>query len=202
MASFGTFKQNKRPYYYEGSYLPIEWTNQHGCGANSKVNVHLLTPTPHSHPLTPHPLTPSPLTTSPLTSSSKVNCEIILQYMCEDTADPKVNNFWPWTPNKDGHSNSVGAQAFRSEGHIAAPRDGIPDSTKDAATETIPDELDAAIPDSEDNRRYGMHESHDHYKLCQYSERNKGLYTADQRVRRNDQRGTRQVAILTLIPEP
>lgn len=37
-----------------------------------------------------------------------------------------------------------------------------------------------------------MHESYDFYQLCQHTERNKGLYTADQRVRRNDQRGTRQ----------
>lgn len=37
-----------------------------------------------------------------------------------------------------------------------------------------------------------MHESFSQYELCQRTERNKGLYTADQRVRRNDARGTRQ----------
>lgn len=37
-----------------------------------------------------------------------------------------------------------------------------------------------------------MHESYDQYQLCQRTERNKGLYTADQRINRNDQRGTRQ----------
>lgn len=37
-----------------------------------------------------------------------------------------------------------------------------------------------------------MHESFDQYQLCQRTERNRGLYTADQRVNRNDQRGTRQ----------
>ena len=37
-----------------------------------------------------------------------------------------------------------------------------------------------------------MHESYDFYQLCQRTERNKGLYTADQRMRRNDARGTRQ----------
>lgn len=54
-----TFTQNKRMYYYAGSILPIEWTNQHGCGGNSKVS-----------------------------------CEIILQYACEDTLDPRyaLNN--------------------------------------------------------------------------------------------------------------
>lgn len=44
-------------YYYEGSILPIEWTNQHGCGNNAKTS-----------------------------------CEIILQYACEDTLDPRVDN--------------------------------------------------------------------------------------------------------------
>ena len=29
-------------YYYEGSYLPIEWTNQHGCGQNSKTNCEIV----------------------------------------------------------------------------------------------------------------------------------------------------------------
>lgn len=37
-----------------------------------------------------------------------------------------------------------------------------------------------------------MHENFDYYQLCQRTERNKGLYTADQRVQRNDRRGTRQ----------
>ena len=31
-----------------------------------------------------------------------MNCEIILQYSCEDTLDPQVDSFWPSTPNKDG----------------------------------------------------------------------------------------------------
>lgn len=143
-------------YYYEGSILPIEWTNQHGCGNNSKAN-----------------------------------CEIVIQYMCEDTADPQVDNFWPFTDTKNNEDN-VGTQAFRSGDNIAAPRDGIPTNDNDAATDTIPDTEDAAIPDSESDRRYGMHESYDFYQLCQRTSRNNGLYTADQNVRRNDQRGTRQ----------
>jgi hypothetical protein len=30
IAQFGAFTQSKKFYYYEGSYLPIEWTDQHG----------------------------------------------------------------------------------------------------------------------------------------------------------------------------
>ena len=157
--------QDKKMYYYEGSILPIEWTNQHGCGPNSKVN-----------------------------------CEIIIQYMCEDTADPEVNNFWPWSNNKWGPSTDnavtgekkVGEQAFRSTIDIASPRDGIPRDSQDAATDTIPKNAEAAVPNTKENRRFGMHENFDYYDRCEHTERNKGLYTADQRMRRNDQRATRQ----------
>jgi hypothetical protein len=136
--------------------LPIEWTNQHGCGANSKTN-----------------------------------CEIVIQYMCEDTADPQVDDWWPYTETKNANTN-VGQQAFRAGANTAAPRDGIPDDANDDATDTIPDNADDAVPDNEDTRRYGMHESYDTYQLCQRTERNEGLYTADQRIRRNDARATRQ----------
>ena len=156
-ASMGATSQEKKVYYYEGSYLPIEWTNQHGCGQNSKTN-----------------------------------CEIVLQYMCEDTADPQVANFWPYTDTKNAGNQNAAQQAFRSANDIAAPRDGIPDDANDAATDTIPDNAANAVPDTQANRRFGMHESYDFYQLCQRTERNKGLYTADQRMRRNDARGTRQ----------
>lgn len=153
-----TFTQNKRLYYYTGSILPIEWTNQHGCGGNSKIS-----------------------------------CEIILQYACEDTLDPRVDNFWPWVQNKaEVGTTYYGKQHFRSGGNIAAPRDGVPTNSDDAATDTIPDNEASAIPNTDATRRFGMQESYDYYQLCQRTERNKGLYTADQRINRNDRRGTRQ----------
>jgi hypothetical protein len=120
-----------------------------------------------------------------------VNCEIVIQYMCEDTADPQVNNFWPFSQGKNNRDR-VNQQRFRSGENIAAPRDGIPRDSNDAATDTIPDDPANAVPNSVENRRFGMHENTDYYQLCQRTERNKGLYTADQRVRREDQRGTRQ----------
>ena len=145
-------------YYYEGSILPIEWTDQHGCGDNSKVS-----------------------------------CEIVLQYACEDTLDPLEDDFLPWVQNKAQAGTPYrGKQHFRFEDHIASPRDGIPVNSDDAATDTIPDSEAAAIPDNRNDRRYGMHESYDFYQLCQRTERNKGLYAADQIIKRNDQRGTRQ----------
>ncbi len=68
----------------------------------------------------------------------------------------------------------------------------MPIDSQDAATDTIPDAEANAIPNTDANRRFGMQESYDYYQLCQRTERNKGLYTADQRINRNDQRGTRQ----------
>ena len=116
--------------------------------------------------------------------------------MCEDTADPQLDNFWPFTDEKNCGSSAgqaaCGTQAFRVDDYIAAPRDGIPTSADDAATDTIPDTADAAKPDTPADRRYGMHESYDFYDLCQHTERNMGLYTADQFMRRTDRRGTRQ----------
>ena len=157
-----TFTQNKRMYYYAGSILPIEWTSQHGCGGNSKVS-----------------------------------CEIILQYACEDTLDPQVDNFWPWVQNKaEAGTTYYGKQHFRdatsTPQNVAAPRDGVPRDSNDAATDTINDNEASAIPNTVETRRFGMHESYDYYQLCQRTERNKGLYTADQAVVRNDRRGTRQ----------
>jgi hypothetical protein len=154
-----TKTQSKRVYYYEGSILPIEWTDQHGCGSNSKVS-----------------------------------CEIVIQYACEDTLDPKVDNFWPWTAEKAGTGSTYfGQQSFRPSGNdVAAPRDGIPVNANDAATDTIPDTFNAAQCDTRNERRYGMHENYHYYQLCQRTERNKGLYTADQNLRRRDQRATRQ----------
>ena len=117
--------------------------------------------------------------------------------MCEDTADPQINNFWPWSerkwgPNAANAGTKVGAQAWRSNTNIASPRDGIPRDANDAATDTIPNNVDSAIPNTVETRRFGMHENKDHYDRCEHTERNKGLYTADQRMRRNDQRATRQ----------
>ena len=37
IGTIGGEEQDKTMYYYEGSILPVEWTNQHGCGQNSKV---------------------------------------------------------------------------------------------------------------------------------------------------------------------
>lgn len=102
-------------YYYQGTVLPIEWTNQHSCGDQ---NTH---------------------------------CDIILQYMCGDQV-----------------------------------RDGI-------LTQTIPDnpvlckKYDCSL-----DSRFGMHENFDYYMKCKQRKRNQGLFTADQNLKGQTAKYTRQ----------
>ncbi|ELT93316.1 hypothetical protein CAPTEDRAFT_125179 [Capitella teleta] len=102
-------------YYYAGSKLMIEWTNQHSC-----MN-------PKSH------------------------CEIVLQYMCSSMV-----------------------------------RDG-------STTSTIPDNPTQCTDyDCNTDLRYGMHENYDYYKNCRSRQRNTGLFTADQKLKADRARFTRQ----------
>jgi hypothetical protein len=104
----------------------------------------------------------------------------------------RVDDFWPWVKNKaEKGTTFYGKQHFRSDDHIAAPRDGVPRDSNDAATDTIPDAEASAISSTIETRRFGMQESYDYYQLCKSTARNRGLYTADQILQRNDQRATR-----------
>ena len=105
-------------------------------------------------------------------SNPKEICQAVIQYACEDTLDPTGK--------------------FRSGSFVGAPRDGTPTDAADDATDTIPATQEAAVADTVANRRFGMHESIDFYNKCRGRRRNLGLFTADQRVRRRDARGTRQ----------
>ena len=164
---------NNRMYYYEGSKLTVEWTTQHGCGGNGRVQ-----------------------------------CQMIIQYACEDTLDPYfagsyTNGAWPSPaspedcPNTPNKQPGVAGQCYSrnsvAEGcTVATPRDGIPANDGDAATDTIPNNVQSAIPNSDNTLRYGMHETFMYYDIYSHTERNRGLWTADQNVRRRDARGTRQ----------
>ena len=76
--------------------------------------------------------------------------------------------------------------------HIGAPRDGTPVSANDDATDTIPDNEASAIASTPDTRRFGMHESFDYYQRGKQTSRNRGLFNADQNLRRNSLIATRQ----------
>ena len=46
------------------SYMTIEWTNQHGCGGNDDTDPH------------------------------KVNCNMVIQYMCQDDVSTAARKFF------------------------------------------------------------------------------------------------------------
>eukprot|EP00163_Fabomonas_tropica_P005834 TRINITY_DN1547_c0_g1_i2.p1 TRINITY_DN1547_c0_g1~~TRINITY_DN1547_c0_g1_i2.p1 ORF type:complete len:669 (+),score=214.26 TRINITY_DN1547_c0_g1_i2:389-2395(+) len=99
----GGYNVGPRMYFYTGSVLTVEWTNQHGCGQDQ----------PNTH------------------------CEMILQYACEDTLTDTVRD-----GTSTGRSNWPG-----------------------------PAEI-----------KYGVHEPDMYYQQCKMRQRNKGLFTADQKV--------------------
>ena len=105
-------------------------------------------------------------------AGGNVDGQIILQWGSSATLDP--------------------AGDFERNKIIGTPRDGIPEDGNDAATDRIPENKESAIPSTTATRRFGMHESFDYYDRYSHTEREKGLYTADQKVKRNDARGTRQ----------
>jgi len=100
--STATTEAQTRMYYYEGSMVTVEWTSQHGCGGNGRVQ-----------------------------------CQMVIQYACEDTLDPYWSGDgttgWPAPANGGdcpGNPNKApggpAGQCFVSQCDVAAPRDGIP----------------------------------------------------------------------------
>jgi len=60
-------------------------------------------------------------------------------------------------------------------------------------TTTIPDDAKQCYDgECDTDTRFGRHESWDYYKLCKYTQRNKGLFAGSQRLNGNDRRFTRQ----------
>ena len=110
----GGYNAGPPMYYYVGSKMTMEWTNQHGSGIDQE-NVH---------------------------------DEVIIQYACEDT---------------------------------------MPGLRNGASTQTNPD------PEPEPPMlKYGQHETYQWYADCKVRQRNKGLFTADQKLKGNSARFTRQ----------
>ncbi len=117
--------------------------------------------------------------------SPKVNCEVVLQYACEETLDPTAKF-------RGGRTPSPYFLERPDVYYVGAPRDGTPSDALDDATHTIPDTMEAAMATTAASRRYGMQESYDYYQKCKQTQRNTGLFNADQNLRRNDLRATRQ----------
>ncbi|KAL4227006.1 hypothetical protein ACF0H5_014982 [Mactra antiquata] len=116
-----------------GSQLVIEWTNQHGCGGNED------------------------------TDPQKQNCNMVLQYMCEDA----VENIPPLKQQmKDGTSTNT--MEYTPPPNM--------DETKAAVNNRRNGNLDTSR---------GLQESWESYDACYVRERNAGLFTADQKLKKN-----------------
>ena len=127
--------------YLEGSVLQVEWTNQHGCGGNEASDPY------------------------------KLNCDLILQYMCETGGDDA----------SDSAGGIIrGAEMFR---------DG--DTT---TTPTVPKQYvsDTTLVTNADG--YVRHESANYYYECALRLRNQGLFIADQTLATTYATSTRQTA--------
>lgn len=91
-----------RMYYYEGSILPIEWTNQHGCGANPRLNCKI---------------------------SLQYACEDTLSDDCEGQVEVDLMN--PTTDRVCGPRDGVPVNNDNGDNLNGAATEGIDDSTDD-----------------------------------------------------------------------
>jgi len=154
--------------FEEGSLLEVEWTSQHGCGRQTE------TPGPVTNEVRD---TPSTTTTKGLLeSASNVHCEMVIEMLCTATADPAQQY-----------------QSTKLKEVVAVPREGIPNSNNDAATNRAntndPGQADST---NTNNARFGIHETPEYYNECNRVKRNRNLFTADQNVNRRSAIGTRQ----------
>jgi len=107
------------------------------------------------------------------------HCDVVVQYACEDTL-PNLRDGYPSGAavaadgnNQDYNPPYVRA-SFTANGQNSAGTNRISQNTKDET-------------------EFGQHESFELYdQLCTSTERNKGLFTADQTLNRQDASATRQ----------
>ena len=84
-------------------------------------------------------------------------CEIIIQYMCEDTS-PGIRDGTTRATIGGGHNENGG----NTQNNAAGLNERVFPSKEKA-----------------DDEKYGQHESFEYYNQCRTRERNKGLFTAD-----------------------
>ncbi|XP_052782188.1 protein DD3-3-like [Mya arenaria] len=114
-----------------GSQLTLEWTNQHGCGGNEDSDP------------------------------QKQNCNLVIQYMCEDTFDSSLK-----TQLRDG----VNTQQMA---YTPPPNTETEEKAKSRKDENL-------------DPKKGLQESWESYDNCYIRERNAGLFTADQKLKKNN----------------
>lgn len=116
-----------------GSQLTIEWTNQHGCGGNED------------------------------TDPQKQNCNMVLQYMCEDALE-----------------NIPALKEQMRDGTNTNRMEHTPALTLDETQDARNLRKDGALDTSR-----GLQESWESYDDCFIRQRNLGIFTADQTIKSN-----------------
>eukprot|EP01090_Pellita_catalonica_P000958 TRINITY_DN1068_c0_g1_i1.p1 TRINITY_DN1068_c0_g1~~TRINITY_DN1068_c0_g1_i1.p1 ORF type:complete len:655 (-),score=68.67 TRINITY_DN1068_c0_g1_i1:106-2070(-) len=142
--------------FYGGSRVNIEWTNQHGCG------------------------------------NPNVKCNIVIQYMCEN-GDMKEKLGWETWEIRDGVSTQNPSAGEPRTTLVSDAEDFIqtgphgeknPEDNNGVGVEK-PRACVSGGKDTEEPcivHKFGMHEPLEYYSWCQQRERNRGLFTADQKV--------------------
>ncbi|CAK8683460.1 unnamed protein product [Clavelina lepadiformis] len=133
-------QQYRMKYFQSGlvgnSELMVEWTNQHGCGGDEDTSPH------------------------------KLNCNMVLQFMCQDdksTAAPDDS-----ITLRNGANTQT--QAYNKP------------NNDDENEGTVRNRRNANVQAGR-----GLHESWEWYDYCYRRERNKGLFVADQNLNDNNQ---------------
>lgn len=152
----------ERMYYVKDSVLPIEWTAQHACGANSKVHCDIVI---------------------------QVACEDQGPSLNPNSQEyPKLNNERAWTTLTDDCGSAARKWSERCQPRDGTPiNNDNNDQLNGKATADIRDQTQ----DQDDYRR-GRQETYQFYQNCKYTSRNQGLFVADQDLNGQDARFTRQ----------
>ncbi|KAL5250968.1 hypothetical protein ACHWQZ_G016634 [Mnemiopsis leidyi] len=145
-------KQYSMQYYQSGpeaaaeSRLIVEWTNQHGCGGSEDSSPH------------------------------KLNCDIVIQYMCQNDVDQSALRA-NLAENKDN---------LLRDG-LNTQNNGYQQPNRQEINENNPNRNAVYTNRMSGNLNQigmgrGYHESMVWYDMCRYREANGGLFTADQRL--------------------
>jgi len=153
--------------FLEGSTQSVTWTAQHGCG------------------------------------NAKNNCNMVFEYTC-DTHPQDNKNFLQANTAEPTNTNSAQfqLQAANTKWQTAEWRryqtiTGTRVQLSNGANTNTPNDPNnirniAQTFQNNNNDREGRHESEEYYIFAKNRERNKGLFTADQKLQGNDQTKTRQ----------
>ncbi|XP_072175305.1 protein DD3-3-like [Diadema setosum] len=117
------------------SFYTVEWTNQHGCGGDEDTDPH------------------------------KLNCNIVIQYMCQPNAN-----------TAQGNDDTIrNGENTNTQNHT--PRNNANENQNQAANRKN---------NNVQANRF-LQEQWENYDACYIRERNAGLFTADQKLKNNNQ---------------